>query len=59
VKRFVIGNECLPGHTHPPRKQGKRPTRDQLKKLELDEGTVEIDKSLIRAQQAVDDLPGH
>lgn len=41
------------------RKKGKRPTRDQLKKLELDEATVAIDKDLIRAQQAVDDLPGH
>jgi hypothetical protein len=40
------------------RQKGKRPSRDQLKKLELDEATVESEKNLIRAQEAVDDLRG-
>jgi predicted negative regulator of RcsB-dependent stress response len=36
------------------RQQGKRPSRDQLKKLELDEATVESEKMLIRAQEMAD-----
>lgn len=36
------------------RQKGKRPSRDQLKKLELDEATVESEKMLIRTQEMID-----
>lgn len=38
------------------RQKGKRPSRDQLKKLELDEATIESEKMLIRQQEMIDEM---